>query len=99
MAARAIFDAAVGWSGGRTPEDDATVLVLRCNGVRPRQSLGEKLRALGRFAAIVLASLRGKDSPVPWPDARLENLAGPILPAFNRRWGRQAEELESPDPW
>ncbi len=62
-------------------EDDVTVLVVRANGRQLRFSLGEKLRALGRFTN---ALLRGERAP--FPDANLANIGGAIIPALARRW-------------
>jgi len=62
-------------------EDDVTVLLVRSNGRRLRFSLREKLRALGRFAASLV---RGEHAP--FPDAKLANIGGAIIPALGRRW-------------
>jgi sigma-B regulation protein RsbU (phosphoserine phosphatase) len=62
-------------------EDDVTVLVVRANGRRLRFSLREKLRAFGRFAN---ALIRGERAP--FPDAKLANIGGAIIPALARRW-------------
>jgi phosphoserine phosphatase RsbU/P len=62
-------------------EDDVTVLVVRANGRQLRFSLREKLRAFGRF---ISALLRGEHAP--FPDAKLANIGGAIIPALARRW-------------
>lgn len=62
-------------------EDDVTVLLVRANGRRLRFPLREKLRAFGRFFA---APFRGERAP--FPDARLANIGGAIIPALGRRW-------------
>jgi serine phosphatase RsbU (regulator of sigma subunit) len=62
-------------------EDDVTVLVVRANGRRLKFSFGEKLQALGRFTQ---ALFRGERAP--FPDARLANIGGAIIPALGRRW-------------
>jgi sigma-B regulation protein RsbU (phosphoserine phosphatase) len=62
-------------------EDDVTVLVVRANGRRLKFSLREKLRAMGRFTS---ALLRGERAP--FPDAKLANIGGAIIPALGRRW-------------
>jgi len=62
-------------------EDDVTVLVVRANGRRLKFSMREKLHAFGRFAS---ALLRGERAP--FPDAKLANIGGAIIPALGRRW-------------
>jgi sigma-B regulation protein RsbU (phosphoserine phosphatase) len=62
-------------------EDDVTVLVVRANGRRIKFSLREKLRAMGRFTR---ALMRGERAP--FPDAKLANIGGAIIPALARRW-------------
>jgi len=62
-------------------EDDVTVLVVRANGRQLKFSLREKLRAMGRFTS---ALMRGERAP--FPDAKLANIGGAIIPALARRW-------------
>jgi sigma-B regulation protein RsbU (phosphoserine phosphatase) len=62
-------------------EDDVTVLVVRANGRQLRYPLSEKLRAFGRFMG---ALVRGERAP--FPDAKLANIGGAIIPALGRRW-------------
>jgi sigma-B regulation protein RsbU (phosphoserine phosphatase) len=62
-------------------EDDVTVLVVRANGRRLKFSLREKLGAIARFTS---ALLRGERAP--FPDAKLANIGGAIIPALARRW-------------
>jgi phosphoserine phosphatase RsbU/P len=62
-------------------EDDVTVLVVRANGRRLQFPWREKLRALRRFIG---ALVRGEHAP--FPDAKLANLGGAIIPALGRRW-------------
>jgi phosphoserine phosphatase RsbU/P len=62
-------------------EDDVTVLVVRANGRRLQFSWRDKLRAFGRFTS---ALLRGERAP--FPDAKLANIGGAIIPALGRRW-------------
>jgi len=62
-------------------EDDVTVLVARANGRRLRFSFREKLGALARFTTTLI---RGEGAP--FPDAKLANIGGAIIPALGRRW-------------
>jgi serine phosphatase RsbU (regulator of sigma subunit) len=62
-------------------EDDVTVLVVRANGRQLKFSLREKLGAMGRFTS---ALMRGERAP--FPDAKLANIGGAIIPALARRW-------------
>ncbi|HEX5229100.1 MAG TPA: PP2C family protein-serine/threonine phosphatase [Bryobacteraceae bacterium] len=62
-------------------EDDVTVLVVRANGRRLRHPFREKLRALGRGIG---AFLRGE--PAPFPDLKIANVGGAIIPALGRFW-------------
>jgi sigma-B regulation protein RsbU (phosphoserine phosphatase) len=62
-------------------EDDVTVLVVRANGRQLRFSLSDKLRAFGRFLKALVGGERA-----PFPDAKLANIGGAIIPALGRRW-------------
>jgi len=51
---RRLLEAVDAYSGGRTDEDDATLLVLHHNGERPpRQSLGQMVRTIGKLVGVV----------------------------------------------
>jgi sigma-B regulation protein RsbU (phosphoserine phosphatase) len=67
-------------------EDDVTVLVVRANGRKLRFSLREKLRALGRFTSALIRSVNPRGERAPFPDAKLANIGGAIIPALGRRW-------------
>jgi serine phosphatase RsbU (regulator of sigma subunit) len=76
--------------GARYPEnltnDDVTVLVVRANGRALNYSIGDKLRALGRFArSLIRALIPGGERP-PFPDWNLANIGGAIIPSLGRRW-------------
>lgn len=62
-------------------EDDVTVLVVRANGRRLRHPFREKLRAFGRFAGALFRA-----EPAPFPDLRIANVGGAIIPALSRLW-------------
>jgi serine phosphatase RsbU (regulator of sigma subunit) len=49
-----LLEAVDAYSGGRTDEDDVTVLVLHHNGERPpRQTLGQMVRTIGKMVGVV----------------------------------------------
>jgi len=82
--------------GGLYPEnltdDDVTVMIARGTGRTLSYPLTDKVRALGRFAGSLVRSLHPRGEHAPFPDARLANLGGAIIPALARRWrarGRQ----------
>lgn len=76
--------------GDRFPDnltdDDVTVLIARGTGRKAAYSLREKARAVGRFAGALVRSTRRDAEPVPFPDAKLANIGGAIVPALGRRW-------------
>lgn len=71
---------------GNLTDDDVTVLVVRANGKQPRYTLREKLDAQMRFLKTFVMSVRPKAERAPFPDAKLANLGGAIIPALARRW-------------
>jgi len=66
--------------------DDVTVMVVRANGRALRFSLGERFEAIGRFLKTLLGSLSPGGERAPFPDAKLANIGGVIIPALARRW-------------
>lgn len=92
--ARALFEAVMARTGGRALEDDATIMVLRPNGLKPAQKFSERMRAMGRFVGMIAATRHADAPPIPWPEAKLENLLGPIVPSVNRRWQKKAKMIE-----
>ncbi len=66
--------------------DDVTLMVVRANGRALHFRMREKLAALGRFLKAVLASLNPRADRAPFPDAKLANIGGAIIPALGRRW-------------
>lgn len=69
-------------------DDDATMLVMRCNSERTRRGLGESVNAAWLFMGLVIARIMGGTTPIPWPELRLANIGGAIVPWLNRLWGR-----------
>jgi serine phosphatase RsbU (regulator of sigma subunit) len=67
-------------------DDDVTVLMIRANERPPHYSLGERLRALGRFfRQLIAAAINPRAERAPFPDANLANIGGAIIPALGRR--------------
>jgi hypothetical protein len=85
-----LIDALLREIADRSPEnlseDDVTVLVIRANGREPRPSLRDRLRALGRFTVAFIRSIHPRAERAPFPDAKLANIGGAIIPALGRRW-------------
>jgi serine phosphatase RsbU (regulator of sigma subunit) len=67
-------------------DDDVTVLLVRSSGRPLRFSLTEKLGALMRFSRTLISALNPKAERPPFPDAKLANIGGAIIPALGRRW-------------
>ncbi|HEY8667249.1 MAG TPA: PP2C family protein-serine/threonine phosphatase [Tepidisphaeraceae bacterium] len=65
--------------------DDVTVMLLRANGSTQHFSVMDKLRAAGRFGRALLGRPFGGEA-VPFPDPRLANIGGAMIPWFNRLW-------------
>jgi serine phosphatase RsbU (regulator of sigma subunit) len=77
------------WTGGADPGDDMTMLLLHATGVpMPRRTLKESINAVWLFAGLVASRLAGGSTPIPWPELRLANIGGAILPKLNLSWGR-----------
>ena len=66
--------------------DDVTLMVVRANGRSLHFSVGEKLNALGRFLKACFCSLNPHADRAPFPDAKLANIGGAIIPVLGRRW-------------
>lgn len=71
--------------GGQS-RDDVTILALRPNAMHPRHTLGERIRASGRFTKMVLTPRRN-GVPIPWPEVSIVNIFGALFGRVNRLWG------------
>lgn len=71
--------------GGKV-RDDATVLVIRPNELRPRTTWGERMGAGWRFVRMMMGR-RGAGEPIPWPEVSVVNIGGALVGAVNRLWG------------
>lgn len=96
--ARRLVDAVVAACGGREPDDDVTVMVVRPNGLRPKETFAARLKTQMRFVGRFIGSWRRGAGPVPWPEVSLENLLGPFSKRANQRLGRDARELPGAQP-
>ena len=67
-------------------EDDVTLLVIQANGREPKNSIIDKLGALGRFSRTLIGAIDPNAERAPFPDANLANIGGAIIPALARRW-------------
>ena len=76
-------------------EDDVTVLVIQATGQAPRNSLGDKLGALGRFSRTLIGAIDPSAERPPFPDANLANIGGAIIPALGRGWRGAGKPPES----
>jgi hypothetical protein len=76
--------------GERYPEnlaaDDVTLLVVHASGDTLDFSFREKLGAFGRFLKTFVRSLNPRADRAPFPDAKLANVGGAVIPALGRRW-------------
>jgi hypothetical protein len=59
---------------------------LRANGRLLHFSFREQLDAFGRFLKTFFRSLNPRAERAPFPDAKLANIGGVIIPALGRRW-------------
>lgn len=91
--AQRLYQGVIDECGGQLPDDDVTVLVIRPNGVQPQMTLVEAVRAQFKFFGMVARGLLPGAMPVPWPEARVENLLGPIVKGVQNTWGKDAKEL------
>lgn len=97
--ARALLDGVRVHTGGRALEDDATIVVLACNGLAVRAPLGAQARASAEFVGMLLRGVLGRGlRSLPWPEPRADNLLGQFIPAFNRLTGRGARDAASLAP-
>lgn len=84
----ALLERVAAWREGAPPDDDITVLLLRHNGSSRQAPILRRLSASVRFLGILLRNCVpfGDRPPIPWPEARAENLLGAFIPRIARRW-------------
>jgi sigma-B regulation protein RsbU (phosphoserine phosphatase) len=66
--------------------DDVTVMVVRATSRPLRYSLRERFTAAVRLIGTAIASIRPGAERAPFPDLIAANIAGPLVPALERRW-------------
>ena len=71
---------------GNLSKDDVSVLLFRPNGQGRRPSLVTQAVAVGKMTAAIARSLRPGGPPVPWPDFKLPNVPGMVIPPLQRLW-------------
>lgn len=76
------------WRRETPADDDVTVLLLRHNATARQAPIHRRLAASMRFVWTLLRNCVpfGDRPPIPWPEARAENMLGAILPGVARRW-------------
>jgi sigma-B regulation protein RsbU (phosphoserine phosphatase) len=67
-------------------DDDVTVLLIQVNERKASYTVGEKLKAISRFMGTFVRSMNPKAERAPFPDLKLANMGGAIIPALARRW-------------
>lgn len=70
--------------GDELTGDDVTTLLCRPTGHARRLPIAQKLGAAGRFFASLASPIRS----VPWPDLKIANIGGAIIPALGKLWKR-----------
>lgn len=90
---RALYARVEVFTGGKPPDDDVTIMLLRPNGLRTQAGIGSRLLTPVRFLGLALRRLLGREAPLPWPEPRYENILGAFFSGASRRWGKKAREL------
>jgi sigma-B regulation protein RsbU (phosphoserine phosphatase) len=67
-------------------EDDVTVLLVQVNESKASYTFAEKLEALFRLTGTTIRAVNPRAERPPFPDLKLANLGGAIIPALARRW-------------
>lgn len=91
--ARALYDGVRAFTGGKPPDDDVTIMVLRPNGQGTQRGFGSKLWGQVRFVGMAIRHAVDKRMTVPWPEPSVANIIGAVVPGAAKRVGRGAREL------
>ncbi len=79
-------------------EDDVTVLLVRANGHKPRNSFKDIVWAQVRFARSLIRAINPWAERPPLPDLNMANIGGAIIPALEQRWRSSDSRRRPPDP-
>lgn len=72
------------WRGGRPPEDDLTLLLVRPNSIGFRR-MGRDWTVIARRARqLMREAMRPGGAPFPWPQWRVDNILGAFVERMNR---------------
>jgi hypothetical protein len=77
---------------GNLDADDVTILLLRPNVLTGRVGLGDKARAMGKFAREIVRGMAAL------PDFKLANIGGAIFPPLSRQWRGSGEKPAATPP-
>jgi len=91
---RQLTERIVAFCGGKSPEDDMTVMAMACTGRKAPATAASQFGALVSFVKTLAGSWRKNAVPVPWPELSVVNLLGPIIKPINRRWGGDMRQGE-----
>src|SRR5258708_29579113 len=75
--------------------DDVTVLLFRPNGTGRHPGLWRQVVALTKMTGKVARSFGRGGEPVPWPDFKLPNVGGLVLPPLQRLWGAKGRTRDA----
>lgn len=93
----ALLEKLQAFTAGAPLGDDVTALLLReSEHLTERRGIGAALHAFWLFSGLLLGKLAGSKAPIPWPEARLENIGGAIVPRLSLRWGRAKRGTPGP---
>ncbi len=88
--------------GGMNPanlnDDDVTVVVLRATGRPSAAPLPARVRGIARLAWEVVTRLATRPRSIPWPDLKLANVGGAVLPFVSRLWRAKPAPGHPPAP-
>jgi hypothetical protein len=82
----ALLDAVANRCKDNLTKDDVTILLFSPNGKGRHPNLWRQVVALSKMTGKVVNSFRKDGEPIPWPDFKLPNVGGMILPPLHRLW-------------
>lgn len=84
-----VLDAIEAKSQGNLSKDDVSVLLFRPNGQGLSSSFLRGIWAAGKIMQEMGRSVVRRSGPVPWPDFKIANIGGAVLPSLHRFWKRK----------